>query len=99
MDLDQKDELHCLVNRFLKWIPYSIPFTIDGFVFNLIDYIGKDCVIDRDKELHFPSEYGSTDKPVREKLARALKIAASEAGFLLVVKGWDARRCMMIFKC
>ena len=79
------------------WTPKSIKIEIDGVKHELMEYIGKGCLKEGD-ELFLPSEYDIKGKG-REKLARMLKIAASEAGFTLVVAKWNKGEGCMYLKC
>jgi hypothetical protein len=96
-----------LVENNLKvWTPESILITFDDVQYNLMDSVGKQCL--KENELLYLPEKFSMDMSKDDKfnsekcaeLTRALRIAASEAGFTLVIKGWLMRDSERIeYKC
>jgi hypothetical protein len=88
------------------WTPEKIHFTVDdGVQYNLMDYVGKQC-LKAGELLYLPEKYSvdmskddAFNETKRGQLLRALKIAASDAGFALVCKGWDKDKERMEFKC
>lgn len=88
-----------LLSGLKDWSTEDIPFEIEGVQHNLVDYMGPGCA-QEGNELLFPEAHSmDMNKPYndqhnrkkREDLVRSLKIAASEAGFTLVTKGWECR--------
>ena len=95
-----------LMVKLKDWTPDNIPFEIDGGVsHNLSDYIGKECC-KAGCDLQFPKAYNMDttqsddyNKKKQDDLIRSLKIAASDAGFTLVCKGWNRCEQKLYFKC
>lgn len=96
-----------LISQLKDWTPGDVPFCIDEVQHNLIYYIGKGC-LKEGVELMFTTEFSMAqsksyshkdNKERRDKLVRSLKFAASEAGFTLVNKGWDAGELKIYLRC
>jgi hypothetical protein len=99
MDPFRKNKLDQMVDQHKQWEPSRMLLTVGSKVHNLIEYIGKDCVQPEGSTLLLPSIFNSTDKATRNMLLGALRYVASDAGFMLAVKGWVAGDCRLVLKC
>jgi hypothetical protein len=98
-------DLNDRLTNMKDWTPDIISFDIDNVQHNLIHYIGKQC-LKENAVLYFPAEFSMNmneddeyNKQKRDELTLALRIAASEAGFALICKGWTIGEQRMYFKC